>query len=219
MLRLFTMSLALLGMATVVHAEPRTVPPEVLAKIHDLEPDGLPRTMTDRERSMTFDMPDLPARGAPPGNVDCPAEYDPMDGIFIRWGYLQRGTDRPDGAHHHGRHRRQGLHRGRQPPRAQQRSVHPDIGAGADMIASSSSSTSATPSGCATTGRATSRERFRTIVDHTYNRPSRWRDNGFPDHIASSGRSRNTTSRLVHGGGNFHLFANGEAFMTDLMIG
>ncbi len=57
----------------------------------------------------------------------------------------------------------------------------------------------------------------RTIIDHTYNRP-RYNDNDFPDYVASTWGEPQYDIPLTHGGGNFHLFTNGEAFMSDLIL-
>jgi agmatine/peptidylarginine deiminase len=57
----------------------------------------------------------------------------------------------------------------------------------------------------------------RAIVDHTYNRP-RPLDDAFPDYLATLWGEPAYDIPLVHGGGNFHLFASGEAFMSDLIL-
>lgn len=56
------------------------------------------------------------------------------------------------------------------------------------------------------------------IVDHVYNRPSRPQDNAIPVTIASTWALNRYDIPLVHGGGNFHLFQDGDAFMTDLIL-
>ena len=55
------------------------------------------------------------------------------------------------------------------------------------------------------------------IVDHTYNRP-RPLDDQIPAEIASDWSLPLYDVGLVHGGGNFHLFSDGEAFMTELVL-
>ena len=56
------------------------------------------------------------------------------------------------------------------------------------------------------------------IVDHTYNRPARPLDNAVPGVFATAWSLPKYDIPLVHGGGNFHLFQDGDAFMTDLIL-
>jgi agmatine deiminase len=56
------------------------------------------------------------------------------------------------------------------------------------------------------------------IVDHVYNRPARPQDNVIPAAIATAWSLSRYDIPLVHGGGNFHLFQDGDAFMTDLIL-
>ncbi|MGY6555394.1 MAG: agmatine deiminase family protein [Wenzhouxiangella sp.] len=65
--------------------------------------------------------------------------------------------------------------------------------------------------------RFTSADNARIIVDHPYNRP-RPQDNQVPAAVAALLDEPLFLLPLNHGGGNFHLFANGEAFMTDLIV-
>lgn len=55
------------------------------------------------------------------------------------------------------------------------------------------------------------------IVDHVYNRP-RPQDDLVPVAVASAWSLARYDLPLVHGGGNFHLFGDGEAFMTELVF-
>jgi agmatine/peptidylarginine deiminase len=55
------------------------------------------------------------------------------------------------------------------------------------------------------------------IVDHTYNRP-RPLDDVIPDFVAGAWSLPQYDIPLVHGGGNFHLFGDGEAFMSELIL-
>lgn len=57
----------------------------------------------------------------------------------------------------------------------------------------------------------------RAIIDHEYNR-NRPNDNAVPDAIAAAWSEPEYDLPLVHGGGNFHLFANREALMTNLIV-
>ncbi len=55
------------------------------------------------------------------------------------------------------------------------------------------------------------------IIDHVYNRP-RPLDDDIPAAIATAWSEPRYDLPLVHGGGNFHLFGDGEAFMTELVV-
>lgn len=55
------------------------------------------------------------------------------------------------------------------------------------------------------------------IVDHVYNRP-RPQDDDIPEAIASAWSLDRYDLPLVHGGGNFHLFGDGTALMTELVL-
>lgn len=57
----------------------------------------------------------------------------------------------------------------------------------------------------------------RVIIDHQYNRP-RPNDDRFPEVLASLWGLARYDIGLRHGGGNYHLYANGEAFATDLLV-
>jgi len=54
-------------------------------------------------------------------------------------------------------------------------------------------------------------------VDHDYNRP-RPLDDVLPDAVAAAWGHADYDLPLVHGGGNFHLFGGGRAYMSDLVF-
>ena len=56
----------------------------------------------------------------------------------------------------------------------------------------------------------------RAVVDHQYNRP-RPLDNAIPAALATLWGDQRYEIGLTHGGGNFHLFDDGDAFMTALI--
>ncbi len=56
----------------------------------------------------------------------------------------------------------------------------------------------------------------RVIVDHTYNR-NRPADDAFPQVLSGLWNEPYYLMPIVHGGGNFHLFADGSAYMTNLI--
>lgn len=55
------------------------------------------------------------------------------------------------------------------------------------------------------------------IVDHVYNRP-RPDDDAIPGEFANAWSLAKYDIPLIHGGGNFHLFQDGDAFMTELVL-
>lgn len=57
----------------------------------------------------------------------------------------------------------------------------------------------------------------RVMVDHVYNRP-RPDDDAFPAFLASLWSEPIYDLPLVHGGGNFHLFGDTTAYMTELVL-
>jgi agmatine deiminase len=57
----------------------------------------------------------------------------------------------------------------------------------------------------------------RVIVDHTYNRSTRPLDDAFPQVLSGLWNEAYYLMPIVHGGGNFHLFADGTAYMTNLI--
>ncbi|MCP4895770.1 MAG: agmatine deiminase family protein, partial [bacterium] len=64
--------------------------------------------------------------------------------------------------------------------------------------------------------RFISEDYIRAIVDHTYNR-NRPLDNQVPDFIANLWGESSYDIGLIHGGGNFHLYEDDDAYMTELI--
>lgn len=58
---------------------------------------------------------------------------------------------------------------------------------------------------------------LRAFMDHTYNR-NRPQDDGIPGFVAPFFSQPLYDNGLVHGGGNFHLFDDGRAYMTRLIV-
>lgn len=212
----------LLLAAVGVHAaEPRTVPPEVLALIQDDDPYPLPRGLSDEERRR-WRLPDAlhTPFAPPPGSVRAQAEYEGNSGILVRWGSQNAlitqmtvaiTTGDPDayvyvvvtGA-------------------SQQSSAASTLtGAGADL-SRVKFVTQPCSSGCSVWMRDYG-PRFiedngrRSAVDHVYNRP-RPGDDAFPATWATYSGEPKYDIPLTHGGGNFHLFRNRDAFMTRLIV-
>ncbi len=58
----------------------------------------------------------------------------------------------------------------------------------------------------------------RTIIDHTYNRPTRPNDNAFSEFLATLWGEPIYDLGLIRGGGNFQVLSNGEGFSSDLAL-
>lgn len=207
--------------ASVSANEPRTVPPEVLALIQDDDPYPLPRGLSAEERRI-WKLPDalhVPF-APPPGRVRAQAEYESNSGILVRWGTQNAlitqmtvaiTTGDPDA-------RVYVVVTGT----SQQNSANSTLtGAGAEM-SRVKFVTQACSSGCSVWMRDYG-PRFiedngrRSAVDHVYNRP-RPGDDAFPTTWATYSGETRYDIPLTHGGGNFHLFRNRDAFMTRLIV-
>ena len=215
MWRLFAgISLALFPFIASAHAPPRTADPAYLATLHN---DGttLPRGLAPFEVVPQYLRPSEPA-AAPGGHVRAIAEYEPTAGILITWGGFNA------------------LHTAMvvpittaDPPadvwvvvdNASERTQATNAltGAGADMahvhfIIATTDSVWMRDYG----PRFVAHEGTRGIVDHIYNRP-RPHDDLIPSVIGADWNEPVYELPLVHGGGNFHLFRDREAFMTRLV--
>ncbi|TDR45790.1 agmatine/peptidylarginine deiminase [Tahibacter aquaticus] len=200
---------------------PKTVAPEVLALIQDDEPYPLPRNLSAEERAR-WQPPDLSrAPQAPPaGPVRAQAEYEDNSGILVRWGTQNAlltqmavaiTTGDPDafvyvvvtGA-------------------TQQSSASATLNGAGAVMSRIRFISQACSSGCSVWMRDYG-PRFidaaghRAAVDHSYNRP-RPIDDAFPGVWAGYSGEAKYDIPLVHGGGNFHLFRNRDAFMTRLIV-
>ena len=155
---------------------------------------------------------------APPaGDVNCPPEYGPNEGLLIRWGDFNSvltamtvpiTTGDPDGIVYI-------LVSGA----SQQASATSTLtGAGADLSQVEFVQVSTNSVWIRDYGpRFISEDGSRAIVDHTYNR-TRPLDNQIPDFIAALWGEASYDIGLIHGGGNFHLFGDDEAFMSELIV-
>ncbi|MFH1416739.1 MAG: agmatine deiminase family protein [Planctomycetota bacterium] len=193
-------------------------PPGVLDRSNAESEDApLPKYMTEAEKLLPPLAVPRDDRAPPTGSVYCPPEYDPMEGLFFAWeGYTSLITamvvpmtnnDPPATAF-----------------------VVVDTSSEQSSVYSSLSSSGADMDHVEFIVRATNTvwirdygPRFifedanRAIIDHTYNRP-RPSDNSLNDYVASLWGEPQYDIPLTHGGGNFHLFSNGDAFMTDLIL-
>lgn len=204
-------------------ATPRIVPPEVLATIVDDEPYPLPRGLSADELR-GFRLPDASSTPlAPPtAAVRAQAEYEDNQGLLVRWGSFNAlltqmivaiTTGDPDAQVFV-------VVTGQ----SQQNSATTTLtGAGA-VMARVKFIVQACPSGTCSVWMRDYGPRFidddgrRAAVDHIYNRPARTSDDAFPGVWRTYSGETKYDIPLVHGGGNFHLFSNREAFMTRLVV-
>ncbi len=185
-------------------------------------PEGasIPAGLTEVERAYLEACPlrpDYGRSGPPSGAVYCPAEYEPMEGLLIAWeSYSSLLTDLTVGI------------------------TTGDPQAMVWVVVDSYSEQSSASSTLASAGADMDQVGFivrttdtvwirdygpryifedgvRTIIDHMYNRP-RPNDNLFNDYLSVLWDEPQYDIPLVHGGGNFHLFATGDAFMSDLIL-
>lgn len=209
--------LCLLGLMLTLPAHAlKLADPAVLARIVDEEP-SLPRGYTPAERAR-WRLPDLSRLPlAPPsGAIHTPAEYEQNAGLLIRWGSQNAlltemavaiTTGEPD-------FRLYVVVSGS----TQQSSASSTLSsAGADLsqiqfIQAASDSVWMRDYG----PRFIDNQGKRAIVDHVYNRP-RPNDDAIPGVIATLWSEPKYDIPLTHGGGNFHLFDDGTAYMTSLI--
>ena len=182
-------------------------------------PNGLPKYLTEEEKLIPIDGPtvqDFRDRVPPEGTVYCPAEYEFNRGIFMSWeGYTDLLTQMTVG-------------------------ITTQTEAFVYMVVDTSSELTTVRTTLTNAGANMDQVTFfvRTtdtvwirdygprgiyedgeyaIIDHTYNRP-RPNDNLLNDHVATVWACPQYDIPLTHGGGNFHLFSNGDAFMTTLIL-
>jgi agmatine/peptidylarginine deiminase len=213
--RKILLSIALIGATSVSAPQLKLADPAYLATIKDDEA-TLPRGLTPEERAR-WRLPDLSRLplAPPPGTVDTPAEYERNAGLLIRWGSQNTLLTEMAVAMTNG---------------------EPDmilyVVVSSGLQASAASTLSAA-------GAVMSRVQFivgasdsvwirdygpryiddsgrRSMVDHVYNRP-RPNDDAVPGLVAQQLNESKYDIPLTHGGGNFHLFDDGSAYMTRLI--
>ncbi|WP_440223542.1 agmatine deiminase family protein [Dokdonella sp. MW10] len=209
--------LALLALPAMASAAPREADPAYLATIVDDLPPSLPRDLAAHERGLA--RPSVPMRPmAPPATKPrAQAEYEANHGILIRWGNYNA------------------LHTSMvvplttaEPPSdvwvvvanaSQQASATTVLQNGGADMAHVHFTIAATDSVWIRDygPRYIDDDGRRAIADHTYNRP-RPNDNAFPGVFGTQTGETVYAMPLVHGGGNFHLFRDREAFMTRLIV-
>jgi agmatine/peptidylarginine deiminase len=213
--RKILLSIALIGATSVSAPQLKLADPAYLATIKDDEA-TLPRGLTPEERAR-WRLPDLSRLplAPPPGTIDTPAEYERNAGLLIRWGSQNTLLTEMAVAMTNG---------------------EPDmilyVVVSSGLQASAASTLSAA-------GAVMSRVQFivgasdsvwirdygpryiddsgrRSMVDHVYNRP-RPNDDAVPGLVAQQLNESKYDIPLTHGGGNFHLFDDGSAYMTRLI--
>lgn len=206
-------SLSVLSCTTAAADGPLTVDPAYLARIVDDEP-TLPRGLAPGEQVPPANWR---AQTAPPvGTVQTTAEYQNNNGLLLRWGSQNALLTQMTVAITNG------------DPDAivymvvsgssQQQSATTTLqGAGADLtqvqfITAASDSVWIRDYG----PRTITVNGTRAFMDHTYNRP-RPQDDAVPTPVSAFFGQTLYDNGLVHGGGNFHLFDDGRAFMTRLI--
>ena len=220
MQRFMAILLTLLATQVVAADAIRTVPQHVLDSIVDDDPFPLPRYMTSAELDKAEPIPLAfeAALTAPTGDVYCPPEYAHNDGMLIRWGSFNDvltemtvgiTTGDPDAIIYI------------VVANASQQNSAEDIldTAGADMdqvefLIADTDSVWIRDYGPRFIREGTNR----AIIDHEYysGRPN---DNAIPVAIGAQWGDTVHHIGLSHGGGNFHLFTDGTAFMTELVLG
>ncbi len=215
LLRPLLLSVLVSGLPTPLNAAevPRGLPDSVLQQIKDDKPTP-PRHAApwelplDIQQRLPFAPPTQPARA--------PAEFEANDGLLLRWGSFNSVITEIAVA-----------------ATTADSSVQIFL-----VVASASEQTSATTT-LQNAGANIAQVRFivaasnsvwmrdygprsillageRAHVDHVYNR-NRPADDAIPTAVANYFSESKYDLPLVHGGGNFHLFADREAFMTELV--
>jgi agmatine deiminase len=204
--------------AAVTLAQPAPlVPQELLDQIRANDPQCLPRYMTPEEALLPLPTAEREGRTPPSGAVYCPPEYAHNDGIFMAWkSYTDLLTQMTVGI-----------------------TTEDDPGI-VHMVVDNSSVQSSAAATLTVAGADMSKVDFiiyqtntvwirdygprfiledgaQAIIDHTYNRP-RPQDDAFNDFLSGYWGTPQYDIGLTHGGGNFHLFANGDAFMSSLIL-
>lgn len=192
------------------------VPDELLASIQDDDPEPLPRGLAPGETVPEMESHHAPLT-PPTGAIHTPAEYDRNRGLLMRWGSFNSVLTAMIVAVTTGTSAGQ-VWLVVQDSLQQQSAAATLSQAGANM--------SRVHFLVAPTNSVWIRDygpRFITVngqlasVDHIYNRP-RPLDDAIPDAIAAAWGHVDYDMPLVHGGGNFHLFGDRPAFMTQLVL-
>ncbi|MBN1788166.1 MAG: PASTA domain-containing protein [Sedimentisphaerales bacterium] len=209
-----------------------SIPPDVLEAIKANYPDGLPKYITPEEQQWLDEHPEIASTktlaigsqttAAPSGVVWTPGEYEELDGVLIAWeNYTDVLTDFAVEV------------------------SQSDTNAKVYVVVDTTSERSSVTSTLTSAGANMSNVEFlvRTtdtvwicdygpsyiyedgnpaIIDHIYNRPRPY-DDDFPVWLRTNSVPFVQDEPLYemdleHGGGNYHVFSNGDAFMTSLIL-
>lgn len=186
---------------------------EARARVATTYPNGLPNYLTPEERELPIPRPLFRGSSPPSGTVRCPAEYEPQEGLLLAWSaYSSLLTD------------------------ITLTVTNENTNAYVMIVVASEEDETRVSDLLRRAGAAMDRVRFtlydtdtvwirdygpryifedgvRKIVDYTYNRP-RPRDDKISDYLSEG---NDYDMPLVHAGGNFHVFSNGDAFTTTLI--
>jgi len=192
------------------------VPREVLDAIKDDDPNPLPRDLAPWEVFVPPERrPSMPLT-PPSGDVRTPAEYEHNDGLLISWGSFNSLLTAMTVAVTTGTDATMYIVVDNSSQQTSATSTLQSAGANLNQVQFITYSTDSVwmrdygP-------RFIDEDGARAMVDHDYNRP-RPDDDAFPDFLAQLWGEASYDIPLTHGGGNFHLFSTGEAYMTELIL-
>ena len=198
------------------HHRARRVPQEILDAIVDDNPNPLPRGLAPWEVFVPPARDPATPLTPPSGAVRTPAEYEHNDGLIISWGSFNSLLTAMTVAVTTGTDATMWIVVDSSSQQASATSTLQNAGADMDQVEFITYSTDTVwmrdygP-------RFIEEDGVRAMVDHDYNRP-RPNDNGFPDFLSQLWNENAYDIPLTHGGGNFHLFGTGEAYMTELIL-
>lgn len=181
----------------------------------------LPRDYSPAERELLRHLPPASARGAsapPTGVIRAAAEYEPNEGILVRWTAGQAALNE-----------------------LIVKATTLDASAKVWIVVANANTQASATTTLTNAGANLSRvvwvtapsdsiwmrdygPRFayqngrRVLIDHTYNRVTRPNDDAIPVAFANLFNEPLYDTGLIHGGGNYHLFDDRPAFMTDLIV-
>ena len=212
------MAFLILMNPAVLLAAAQTVPQHILESIVDDEPSPLSRARGSYRLPQLPPLELLQPRTMP---MRVPSEYERSSGVLMRWGSFNRvltqiavgiTTGDPEAVVHI-------LVRGSS---QEQRALATLDRAGADVsrivfiryLTDSAWMRDYGPRLLESPGRAGG---IPLLLDPTYNR-ARPRDDAFPGYLSRIWELETLDVALVHSGGNFHVFSDGDAFVSDLIL-
>jgi len=213
-----------------------TMPPDLLEEIAANYPNGLPRYMTPEEQQWldqqaAIEALEAPAEAlaeeeeirllaAPSGTIWTPAEYEQIDGVLIAWeGYTSLLTEFAVEVSQSDTNAKVYVVVDTTTERTSVTSTLTSAGANMSNIEFLVRTTDSVWI-CDYGPRHFYEDGDRAIMDHEYNRP-RANDNAFPGWLATQWPDalyELDDLNLEHGGGNFHVVSDGNAFMSTLVL-